>query len=104
MVFANPLLISMLQENQGRNSLMFERNAAAFSSLGTSSGIPPIEISAKPAPAADYMGDKFIARRAYDYWEQRGRPFGTPDIDWLKAINDIHIEMTFASGSDPSHS
>jgi hypothetical protein len=86
---------------------MLERNGGNFSLSGTSLGTcgietAVIETATESKPAADYMGDKFIARRAYQYWEQRGRPFGSPDIDWLKAIENIHIEMTFASGSDPS--
>jgi Protein of unknown function (DUF2934) len=88
---------------------MLERNGGNFSSSGTSSEgfaieTAVIETDNEPTPAADYMGDKFIAARAYQYWEQRGRPFGTPDIDWLNAIDNIHVEMTFASGSDPTHS
>jgi Protein of unknown function (DUF2934) len=26
-----------------------------------------------------------IANLAYAYWQERGRPFGSPDIDWLRA-------------------
>jgi hypothetical protein len=81
---------------------MLERDGGNLSSSGTSSGTFAIEAATESTPAADYMGDKFIAQRAYQYWEQRGRPFGTPEVDWLKAIDNIHLEMTFASGSDPS--
>jgi len=48
----------------------------------------------------DYMADRFIALRAYDYWEQRGRPFGSSTVDWFKSIKDIHSEMTVASDSN----
>jgi hypothetical protein len=51
----------------------------------------------KPFP--DYMAYKFIALRAYEYWERRGRPFGSPDCDWFQSISDINREMTSASGS-----
>ena len=30
-----------------------------------------------------------IARLAYAYWEQRGRPHGSPEIDWYRAIEDV---------------
>ncbi len=26
---------------------------------------------------------------AYRYWEDRGRPFGSPEIDWFRAENDL---------------
>jgi hypothetical protein len=47
----------------------------------------------------DYMADKFIALRAYEYWEKRGSPFGSPTVDWFKAIEDIKDDMTRASGT-----
>ena len=79
---------------------MLERNDGSFSSSGIPSGSFAIETANESTAPTDYMGDKFIAQRAYQYWEQRGRPFGSPEIDWLKAIDNIHLEMTFASGSD----
>jgi len=47
----------------------------------------------------DYMGDKFIAIRAYQFWEDRGKPFGSPDLDWFRAKEDIRREMTRVSGT-----
>lgn len=32
---------------------------------------------------------QIIARRAYELWEQRGRPFGSPEVDWLRAIGQL---------------
>jgi hypothetical protein len=52
----------------------------------------------------DYMADKFIALRAYEYWEKRGKPFGSPTDDWFRAIEDINGEMTQASGTTNSTS
>ena len=34
--------------------------------------------------------DHDIAQRAYSYWEARGRQFGTPLEDWLRAEREIH--------------
>jgi hypothetical protein len=52
----------------------------------------------KPGDCAkDYMADAPIARRAYEYWEQRGCPFGSSQVDWFHAVADIHREMTVAS-------
>ena len=30
-----------------------------------------------------------IARLAYEMWEQRGRPFGSSDEDWLRAAEEL---------------
>ena len=35
-----------------------------------------------------------IERRAFELWEQRGRPPGTPEIDWFKAEQEVsRIEL-----------
>jgi hypothetical protein len=45
---------------------------------------------------------QLIAERAYDYWKQRGRPIGSPEIDWLRAEREIdrhapwHSDESFA--------
>jgi hypothetical protein len=31
-----------------------------------------------------------IARRAYELWEKRGRPWGSPEVDWLAALREFH--------------
>jgi len=34
-----------------------------------------------------------IAVRAYYHWERRGRPFGSPEVDWYWAIEDLkHVQ------------
>jgi len=30
-----------------------------------------------------------IARRAYELWEARGRPHGSPEEDWFRAQNEL---------------
>lgn len=30
---------------------------------------------------------------AYRFWEQRGRPFGSPEEDWLKAEREFDREL-----------
>lgn len=37
-----------------------------------------------------------IERLAYSYWERRGRPVGSPDIDWLRAERELLSEMNTA--------
>jgi hypothetical protein len=37
-----------------------------------------------------------IALLAYTYWEQRGRPGGSPDEDWFRAEREILNRMNVA--------
>ena len=30
-----------------------------------------------------------IARLAYQFWEERGRPFGSSEMDWLRAEQEL---------------
>ena len=50
-------------------------------------------LGAAPSQAMDSQMDnmelKAIAVRAYEYWEARGRPSGSPDEDWLRAEREI---------------
>ena len=45
--------------------------------------------NALPPPAASPRSDEEIARKAYELWEHRGRPFGSPDEDWYKAQQEL---------------
>jgi len=31
------------------------------------------------------QGQKLISELAYQLWEKRGRPFGSPEVDWYAA-------------------
>ena len=46
-----------------------------------------------PAPSADIhdpsISNEDVARRAYSLWEERGRPFGSPEEDWYKAKDEL---------------
>jgi hypothetical protein len=35
-----------------------------------------------------------IARLAYSLWEGRGRPDGSPEIDWLQAERELQTSAT----------
>jgi hypothetical protein len=37
--------------------------------------------------------DEDVARVAYFYWEHRGRPFGSPEVDWFKAEADLRLQQ-----------
>ena len=33
-----------------------------------------------------------IELRAYQFWEERGRPWGTPEEDWFKAEQELNAK------------
>jgi hypothetical protein len=41
-----------------------------------------------------------IEARAFELWTARGRPIGTPDLDWLQAESDLEKE---AAAHAPLH-
>ena len=51
----------------------------------------------RKAVAADPAVDKHkptyheIAQLAEQFWVERGRPFGSPEVDWLRAEATLHI-------------
>ncbi len=40
---------------------------------------------------------QLIAERAYGYWDQRGRPIDSPEVDWLRAESEIDREAPWSS-------
>ena len=62
---------------------------------------PPIELT------TDFLGEnrhEFVAKLAYQLWSQRGRPFGSPDVDWFAAEQAVYASLV-ASGiiTEPSN-
>ena len=61
--------------------------------------------------ATDFLGEnrhEFVARLAYKLWTQRGRPLGSPDVDWLAAEQAVYASLVAAgtitsSSSDPKN-
>jgi hypothetical protein len=48
----------------------------------------------------DFLGEdrhEFVAKLAYKLWEERGRPFGSPEVDWLAAERTVCSSLV-ASG------
>jgi hypothetical protein len=37
-----------------------------------------------------------IARLAYQFWEDRGRPFGSSEIDWVRAEQALQARLETA--------
>ncbi len=50
--------------------------------------------------ATDSLGEdrhEFVAKLAYQLWEERGRPFGSPEVDWFAAERAAYSSLV-ASG------
>jgi DUF2934 family protein len=48
----------------------------------------------------DFLGEdrhEFVAKLAYELWEGRGRPFGSPEVDWFAAEQTVYASLA-ASG------
>jgi hypothetical protein len=39
---------------------------------------------------------EFIEKLAYKLWVQRGRPLGSPDVDWFAAEQAVHASLVAA--------
>ena len=39
---------------------------------------------------------EFVARLAYKLWVQRGRPLGSPDVDWFAAEQAVYASLAAA--------
>lgn len=52
------------------------------------------------ALTTDFLGEdrhEFVAKLAYKLWEERGRPLGSPEVDWFAAERAVHSGL-LASG------
>ena len=59
----------------------------------------PIELT------TDFLGEnrhEFVAKLAYKLWEERGRPFGSPEIDWLAAERAVYSSLVASDLVTPS--
>jgi len=45
-----------------------------------------------PNRGYDVMVDKEIRDLAFQYWEERGWPSGSPEVDWYRAVADVNHE------------
>ena len=59
----------------------------------------------------DFLGEdrhEFVAKLAYQLWEERGRPFGSPEVDWFAAERAVYSALVASgliapSAHDPQH-
>jgi Protein of unknown function (DUF2934) len=65
----------------------------------------PIELT------TDFLGEdrhEFVAKVAYKLWEERGRPFGSLEVDWFAAERAVYSALVASglvapSAIDPQH-
>jgi hypothetical protein len=66
--------------------------------MADKSGQPDTQLPLELIP--DFLSEdrhQFVAKLAYHYWEQRGRPFGSPEADWFRAEQAVCSSL-LASG------
>lgn len=57
--------------------------------------------------ATDFLGEdrhEFVAKLAYKLWEDRGRPWGSPEVDWFAAERFVYSSLVASSLVAPSPS
>ena len=58
-----------------------------------------------PALIPDFLGEdrhEFVAKLAYRLWEERGRPFGSPEVDWFLAERAVYSSLVASGLVTPS--
>jgi hypothetical protein len=56
--------------------------------------------SQRPKPLTDFYGEdrhELVQKLAYQHWEERGSPLGSPEIDWFAAEKAVRAYL-LASG------
>ncbi len=69
------------------------KSPASADKKPTSRKAPTKKAAAAPAPehVTNHIAEKHtpsyhdIARLAEQFWNERGRPYGSPEVDWLRA-------------------
>ena len=64
-----------------------------------------------PELTTDFLGEdrhEFVAKLAYKLWEERGRPLGSPEVDWFAAERAVYSALVASgliapSAIDPQH-
>jgi len=59
----------------------------------------------------DFLGEdrhEFVAKLAHKLWEERGRPLGSPEVDWFAAERAVYSALVASglitpSAIDPQH-
>jgi DUF2934 family protein len=60
---------------------------------------PPLEL----APDFSYESrHEFVEKLAYELWVQRGRPLGSPEVDWFAAEQAVYASLAASGMISPS--
>lgn len=57
------------------------------------------------ALTTDFLGEdrhEFVAKLAYKLWEDRGRPLGSPEVDWFAAEQAVYSSLADSGLVTPS--
>jgi len=55
----------------------------------------------------DFLGEsryEFVAKLAYQKWQKRGMPFGSPEVDWFAAERAVYESLVASGLISPSSS
>lgn len=69
---------------------MAQKKTASKAKKGS---LEPLSSAAAKEPVSKALTDEEIAMKAYTLWEDRGKPFGSPDEDWHKAAELLRAEL-----------
>lgn len=53
----------------------------------------------------DFLGEdrhEFVAKLAFELWTKRGRPLGSPDVDWFAAEQAVYATLVASGMIAPS--
>jgi Protein of unknown function (DUF2934) len=53
----------------------------------------------------DFLGEDrhdAVAKLAYKFWEERGRPLGSPEVDWFAAERAVYSALVTSGLIDPA--
>jgi Protein of unknown function (DUF2934) len=53
----------------------------------------------------DFLGEsrhEFVAKRAYEHWQSRGMPLGSPEVDWFAAEQAVYESLVASRMVSPS--
>ena len=52
----------------------------------------------------DFLGEsrqEFVARLAYEHWQRRGMPIGSPEVDWFAAERALYESLAASAMVPP---
>jgi hypothetical protein len=66
---------------------------------------PPSDVQQPLELIPDYPYEsrhEFVEKLAYKLWAQRGRPLGSPDVDWFAAEHAVYASLVASGMITPS--